>query len=123
MLTREEFAAIILGTIFLFIGVGACCLAAVRGGNTRRILSWFGIYSAIYGVRLFAEVPAAFSLLGGSFWHIAPQLVWIIIYVLPIPALFFWAELSFGNLRRFFADYGCPGIRDCCRGHFCLSAP
>jgi len=101
VLTREEFAAIILGTVFLFIGVGACCLAAVRGGNTRRILSWFGILSAMYGVRLFAEVPLAFGLLFGSFWHIAPQLVWAIIYLLPISALFFWVELSRGNLRRF----------------------
>jgi phosphoserine phosphatase RsbU/P len=101
VLTREEFAAIILGTIFLFIGVGACCLAVVRSGSTRRILSWFGILAGLYGVRLFAEVPAAFSLLAGSFSDIAPQLVWVIIYVLPIPALFFWAELSLGNLRRF----------------------
>jgi phosphoserine phosphatase RsbU/P len=99
---REEFAAIILGTIFLFIGVGGCCIAAVRGGNTRRILSWFGIFSAMYGVRLFAEVPAAFRLLM-PFWPITPQLVWIIIiYVIPIPALFFWAELSLGTLRRLF---------------------
>ena len=103
MLTHgAEFVVIVLATIILFIGVGACCIAAVRGGNTRRILSWFGILSAMYGVRLFAEVPAAFSLLVGSFWHIAPQLVWIIIYLLPIPALFSWAELSLGTLRRLF---------------------
>ena len=75
MLThRAEFAAIILGTIFLFIGVGACCLAAVRRGNTRRVLFWFGVLSAMYGVRLYAEVPGTFSLIAGSFSRYAPQL-------------------------------------------------
>ena len=32
----------------------------------------------------------------------APQIVWIITYVILIPALLFWAELSLGTLRRFF---------------------
>jgi len=66
-----EFAAIVLGTIFLFMGVGACCLTAVRRGNTRRILLWFSVLSTMYGVRLYAEVPGAFSL-AGSFSRYAP---------------------------------------------------
>jgi phosphoserine phosphatase RsbU/P len=97
----EELADVILGTIFLFVGVAACCIAAVRGSNSRRILGSFGIVSALWGVRLFAEVPGAFSLLVGPFSPYAPQVVWISIYVIPIPALFFWAELSLGTLRRF----------------------
>jgi sigma-B regulation protein RsbU (phosphoserine phosphatase) len=55
----------------------------------------------MYGVRLFADVPAAFSLLVGSFWPFAPQLVWIITYLVLIPALLFWVELCLGPLRRF----------------------
>ena len=103
MLThREEFAAIVLGTIFLFIGVAACCIAAVRRGNTGRILAWFGIFSAMYGIRLFAAVPAALSLLAGGFSSSAPQVVWIITYLIMIPALLFWAELTSGALRRLF---------------------
>ena len=101
MLTpRAEFAVVILGTIFVFIGVAACCIAAVRRGNTGRILAWFGIFSALYGVRLFAAVPTAFSLLVGPFSSSAPQVVWIITYVIMIPALLFWAELTVGTLRR-----------------------
>ena len=100
MLThRAEFAVIVLGTIFLFIGVAACCIAAVRRGNSGRILAWFGIFSALYGVRLFAAVPTAFSLLVGRFSSSAPQVVWIITYTILIPALLFWAELSLGTLR------------------------
>jgi|SRR5208337_347434 len=101
MLTpRAEFAVVILGTIFVFSGVAACCIAAVRRGNTGRILAWFGIFSALYGVRLFAAVPTAFSLLVGPFSSSAPQIVWIITYVIMIPALLFWAELTVGTLRR-----------------------
>jgi len=99
---RAEFAVIVLGTIFLFVGVAAYCIAAVRRGNTGRILAWFGIFSALYGVRLFAAVPAAFSLLVGSFSQSAPQVVWIVTYLIMIPALLFWAELTTGALRRLF---------------------
>ncbi len=103
MLTpRAEFAVVILGTIFVFIGVAACGIAAVRRGNTGRILAWFGIFSALYGVRLFAAVPTAFSLLVGTFSSSAPQVVWIITYVIMIPALLFWTELTTESLRRLF---------------------
>lgn len=98
---REQAVIIILGTIFLFMGVAACCMAAIRGRVAGRILVWFGIFSAMYGIRLLAEVPAAFSLLAGPFWPHAPQFVWIITYVILIPALLFWVELSLGALRRF----------------------
>jgi sigma-B regulation protein RsbU (phosphoserine phosphatase) len=40
-------------------------------------------------------------MLAGTLSRYAPQLVWVLIYVLPIPALFFWVELTLGNLRRF----------------------
>ncbi len=98
---RGQVGVIVLGTIFLLIGIAACCIAAIRGRDVGRILPWFGVFSAMYGVRLFAEVPAAFSLLVGPFWPYAPQLVWIITYVILIPALLFWVELSLGTLRRF----------------------
>lgn len=103
MLThREEFAITILGTIFLFIGLGACCIAVVRGSNARRVLGWFGIFSTLYGVRLFAAVPTAFSLLVGPLSSSAPQVVWIVTYVIMIPALLFWTELTTGTLHRLF---------------------
>jgi phosphoserine phosphatase RsbU/P len=99
---REVAALVILGAIFLFIGIAACGIAVVRGRDAGRILGWFGVFSALYGVRLIAEVPPAFSLLVGPFWRIGPQVVWIITYVILIPAILFWMELSLGALRRFF---------------------
>ncbi len=121
MLTpRAEFAIIALGAIFLFIGVASCCIAAVRGSNSRRILGWFGIFSALYGLRLFAAVPAAFSLLAGSFSPKAPQVVWIITYVIMIPALLFWAELTAGALRRFFQIMVIPACAIALAGIFAV---
>jgi len=101
LIVREQVVVIILGTVFLFIGATACCIAPIRGREAGRTLAWFGIFSAIYGFRLFAAVPAAFRLLVGPFWPYAPQFVWVITYVILIPAVLFWAELSLGALRRF----------------------
>jgi sigma-B regulation protein RsbU (phosphoserine phosphatase) len=98
----EQVIAIVLGSIFLFIGVAACSIAAIRGRAAGRVLAWFGVFSAMYGARLFAVVPAAFRLLVGPLWPSAPQFIWIVTYVIMIPALLFWAELSLGFLRRLF---------------------
>jgi phosphoserine phosphatase RsbU/P len=117
---RAEFAIIALGAIFLFIGVASCCIAAVRGSTSRRILGWFGIFSALYGLRLFAAVPAAFSLLAGSFSPKAPQVVWIITYVIMIPALLFWAELTAGALRRLFQIMVIPACAIALAGMFAV---
>ena len=43
---RGQVGGIMLGTVFLFIGLGACAIAAIRGGGRVRILVWFGIFSA-----------------------------------------------------------------------------
>src|ERR1039458_1456603 len=58
LILHEQVGVIILGTIFLFIGVAACCTAAIRGRDAGRILAWFGVFRAIYGVRLF-EIGSA----------------------------------------------------------------
>jgi phosphoserine phosphatase RsbU/P len=121
MLTpRAEFALVALGAIFLFIGVSSCCIAGVRASNARPILGWFGIFSALYGVRLFAAVPAAFSLLVGTFSRYAPQAVWIITYVIMISALLFWAEVTLGILRRLFQIMVIPACAIAVAGIFAV---
>ena len=99
---EADFAFVILGTIFLFIGIFSCAIALARRGSARKVLGWFGIFSAMYGVRLFGAVPAALRLLVGPFASHAQQFVWIITFLIMIPALLFWAELSLASLRRFF---------------------
>jgi sigma-B regulation protein RsbU (phosphoserine phosphatase) len=84
---RGSVGSIMLGTVFLFIGLAACAIAAIRGRGRVRILLWFGIFSAMYGVRILAQ------------GH--PYVIAIITYLIMIPALLFWLELSLGKLRRF----------------------
>ena len=96
---RGQVAGIMLGTVFLFVGLAACGIAAIRGGARVRILIWFGIFSAMYGARILAQMPAAFSLLPRSAWASRPQVIWIVTYLILIPALLFWLELSLGKLR------------------------
>jgi len=78
LIDREQAGVIILVTVFLFIGIAACGIAAIRGRAAGRVLVWNGVFNAMYGVRLFAEVPSFYSLLVGSFSTYAPQVVWML---------------------------------------------
>jgi sigma-B regulation protein RsbU (phosphoserine phosphatase) len=100
-LLRSQVGLIILGTVFLFVGIVACCIAAIRGRGGVRILVWFGIFNIMYGAITLAQVPAVFSLLPQSTWAIRPYVIPIINYLIFIPALLFWMELSRGRIRRF----------------------
>ena len=97
---RDQVGAIILGSVFLFIGLAACALAAIRGHGGVRPLAWQGIFSAMYGARILAQSPAAFSICPRSTWASRDYVVAIITYLILIPALLFWLELSLGTLRR-----------------------
>ena len=100
-LLRDQVGLIILGTVFLFVGIVACCIAAIRGRGGVRILVWFGILNLMSGAILLAQAPAAFSLLPRSTWAIRSYVIPIINYLIIIPALLFWMELSRGRIRRF----------------------
>lgn len=102
MIPRAEFAYVILGTIFVLIGVASCGIAVIRRGSSAKVLGFCGMFSGMYGLRLFAASPDTWGLLAGRFASTAPQAVWIITYLIMIPALLFWAELTQGALRRFY---------------------
>ena len=55
----------------------------------------------MYGGRILAQMPAAFSVLPRSIWASRPYVIAIFTYLITIPALLFWLELSLGRLRRF----------------------
>jgi sigma-B regulation protein RsbU (phosphoserine phosphatase) len=98
---RGSVGGIILGTVFLFIGLAAYGIAAIRGRGGVRILLWFGIFSAMYGVRILAQVLAGTGVLPQLTPASRPYVIAIITYLIMIPALLFWLELSLGKLRRF----------------------
>lgn len=99
-LLRAQILGIILGTVFLFIGLASCAIAVIRRGARVRILVWQGVFSAMYGARILAYVPPAFHLLPRSTWPSRDYVIWIITYLILIPGLFCWLELSWGKLRR-----------------------
>jgi sigma-B regulation protein RsbU (phosphoserine phosphatase) len=98
---RDQVGLIILGTVFLFVGLVACCIAAIRGRGGVRILVWFGILNLMYGAILLAQAPAVLSMLPRSTWASRPYVIPIINYLIFLPALLFWMELSRGRIRRF----------------------
>jgi len=100
MLARADVAGIMLGAVFLFMGLAACGLAAVTRSRAKMLL-WFGIFTAMYGLRMLAQVPASFGVLPRSGWGSRPYIIAVITYLIILPALLFWYELSLGALRRF----------------------
>ena len=100
-ITRLEVAGIMLGTAFLLMGLAAAGFSAARGGGGKfRLLLWQGIFSALFGARVLAAVPASFSILPQWMWPSRSFVLEIITYLIIIPAALFWMELSAGFLRR-----------------------
>lgn len=98
---RDQISAIILGSIFLFIGLAACAIAGIRGFRGGRLLLWQGIFSALYGARVvLRQAPLILSLLPQPAWHLRLAITQAITYIIVIPALLFWLELSRGVFRR-----------------------
>jgi len=98
-LLREHILDILLGTIFAFVGFCACAVSAIRRRSEFRVLLWFGLFIGMYGVRLLAHVTGTLGLAYGSPW---PNRMNVFVsYMLAVPGLAFWIELSAGALRRF----------------------
>lgn len=97
--TRQEVAGIVLGSVLLFAGLAACGIAATRGRRARLVL-WQGIFSAMYGLRILAGVPAWFRLMPAAMWENRLQVVSLITDVILLPAILFWLEISKNQLRR-----------------------
>ncbi|MGB2677740.1 MAG: PP2C family protein-serine/threonine phosphatase [Candidatus Acidiferrum sp.] len=98
---RGSVGGIMLATVFLFVGLAACGIAAIRGRGGVRILLWFGIFNAMYGVRILAQVLAGTGVLPQLTGANRPYVIAVITYLIMIPALLSWLELSLGKLRRF----------------------
>ncbi|HEY1984700.1 MAG TPA: PP2C family protein-serine/threonine phosphatase [Terracidiphilus sp.] len=100
VLLRDHAADILLGTVFSFVGLVACCIAGIRRRGEFRLLVWFGVFIGCFGIRMLADVTAILQVLPGSPWP--DRIVFTIDYIVVIPALLFWTELSVGGLRTAF---------------------
>jgi hypothetical protein len=97
----DQVGTIMLGTVFLFIGLAACGVSAIRGRREDRILVWFGLLNLLWGIRILAYSPAAFSVLPQSLWASRLSVIAILSYLTVIQGLLFFLEMSRGILRRF----------------------
>jgi len=91
---RGQLADIILGAVFLFIGLAACSIAAIRRRRGVRLFIWLGIWSAMYGAGLLTQSPAVVAALPHSFQMSVPYVNTVIAYLLVVVASFAFLELS-----------------------------
>ncbi len=96
---RGQAIDIILGTVFVSIGATACAIAAVRWRRGVRILVWWGIWSAMYGLQDLIRTHAVVAILPHALQSAAPFLRTAIMYLLLVSALLAWRELTLGKLR------------------------
>lgn len=97
-LLRGQAGYILLGTVFLFVGLNACAIAIIRRRGELRILASFGLFIGMYGARLLVEAASVLGIVPNLGWP--ALLIAIVDYLLVVPAFLFWGEMSLGNLRR-----------------------
>ena len=98
---RGQLTNIILGTIFLFIGLAACSIAAIRRRSGVRLFIWLGIWSAMYGVGLLIQSPAVVAALPHSIQITIPFANAVRSYLTVVVGLAAFLELTLGKVRLF----------------------
>ena len=96
---RSQLEQIILGTIFLFIGLAACSIAGIRRRTGARLFIWLGVWSAMYGASLLAQSRAVVAALPHSIQLSVPYVNAGAAYLVVVVASLAWLELSRGGLR------------------------
>ena len=96
---RGDVINIVLGTVFLTVGVTACAIAAIRWRRGVRILVWWGIFSGMFGLQILGQTSTMLTVLPHALKSAAPYVNTAVMYLLLISALFAWRELSLGKLR------------------------
>jgi phosphoserine phosphatase RsbU/P len=96
---RGQLAEIISGSIFLFMGLAACSIAAIRRRSGVRLIIWLGIWSAMYGAGLLARSPAVVAALPHALQMSIPYVKIVSTYLTIVVASFAILELSRGRLR------------------------
>jgi sigma-B regulation protein RsbU (phosphoserine phosphatase) len=97
----DELHGIIQGTVFLVVGLSACCIAAIRRRSGVRAILWLGVWSAMYGARPLADSLADVALMPRWFLAIVPCLDTVCVYFVMVAASLAFLELTIGKLRLF----------------------
>jgi phosphoserine phosphatase RsbU/P len=99
VLLRAQVVDIIVGAIFLFIGLMACCIAAIRRRSGVRIFIWLGIWSAMYGAEHLTQSPIVLGVSPRWLQIIAPYANTAMTYLVVVFASLSFLELSLGKMR------------------------
>jgi phosphoserine phosphatase RsbU/P len=96
---RGQLVEIMAGTLFVFIGLGACAIAVIRRASGVRLFVWLGVWSTMYGLRLLTLSPAVVPALPTSLQRIVPYVNAVTAYLVVVVAFLAFLELSVGTLR------------------------
>ena len=96
---RGQIIEIISGTVFVFLGLAACGIAAMRRRSGVRVFVWLGTWSAMYGALRLMEPLTAVARLPNWFRVSATYLDTVIMALMLVVATRAWLELSRGKLR------------------------
>jgi sigma-B regulation protein RsbU (phosphoserine phosphatase) len=115
---RGQIADIVVGSIFVFIGLATCSIAAFRRGRRARIFIWLGIWSAMYGAAQLARSPAVIGASPRWLQIGAPYADTAITYLLVVVGSLSFLELSLGRLRRLIQAAAVLGVAIAANGVF-----
>jgi len=96
---RGQLVNIISGSVFLFMGLAACSIAAIRRRSGVRLFIWLGIWSAMYGIGLLTRSSAVVAALPHWLQLSIPYMKTVTAYLTIVVASFAILELSLGRLR------------------------
>lgn len=98
---RDRIPYILFGTVFLFIGLCALGIAAIRRGPGVKLLTWLGIWSAIEGTEYLFGSLAALGLLPRWLLNCLPYVGNILSFSVVVIAVLAFMQLSQDKLRLF----------------------
>jgi phosphoserine phosphatase RsbU/P len=96
---RGELADIIFGGVFLFIGLAACSIAAIRRRSGARIFVCLGVWSAMYGGLQLSQSPAVLAASPRWLQISVPYADTAMEYLIVVVGLLSFLELSLDGLR------------------------
>ena len=107
---RAELADIIVGSVFIVIGLATCCIAAIRRGSGVCMFIWLGIWSAMYGAIHMSRATAVIAVLPQWLQINAPYANSAMTYLIVVVGLLSFLELSVGRLRFLIQAAACLGL-------------
>lgn len=99
LMLRGQVADIMIGSVFLFVGLAACAIAGIRRLGGTRIFAWLGIWSTMYGAMHLSQTQAVVAALPQSLQTATPYAHTAMSYLLVVAGSLSFLELSLGKLR------------------------